>query len=447
MATLYFPRRPERPSLRHNRLTTSQPILRRRLALNVAALCGLALLHGCGAVGQTTTSRRATRSIQPLAAESIALGETRPVGVTFKSDHIAPAHATWVAMIDRAQTHLDIGQFYVANRPGTRLELVIKAIERAARRGVKVRLLVDTLFAKKYPKSLARLGAHVAVRRFDVKAHMGGVLYVKYFVVDRKIAWLGSQNFDWRSLAHIHEIGLRLHVSAAVKPLQATFDYDWALATKTPGKRPFVDHATLPQPIFTPAKWSTHKVFIAPVGSPVGYLPRGMAWELPALVRWLDGAKSTVRLQLLSMHRRARDSSDFPMLFEALRRAARRGVKVSILLAHWSKSRRSSRELSALQREAGITVRFATIPQHDGGFIPFARVIHSKYLVVDQQKTWIGTSNWSKGYFYGSRNVGVLVQGKAFAAALVEVFQGLWEGPMAETLVPDKAYPRPRVAR
>lgn len=46
---------------------------------------------------------------------------------------------------------------------------------------------------------------------------MGGVQHAKYF---------GSQNFDWRAIEHIQELGLRVRVPEVVQALGALFEYD-----------------------------------------------------------------------------------------------------------------------------------------------------------------------------------------------------------------------------
>src|SRR6185503_16775377 len=99
-------------------------------------------------------------------------------------------------------------------------------------RGVKVRLLADGGFAKTYPESLARLekAPGVALRRIDWKSLAGGVMHAKYFVVDGEQAYLGSQNLDWRSLAHIQELGVRARAPAVAAVLEDVFETDWALA-------------------------------------------------------------------------------------------------------------------------------------------------------------------------------------------------------------------------
>ena len=72
--------------------------------------------------------------------------------------------------------------------------VTLTAIEEAADRGVKVRLLVDAMFSAKYPEPLGRLAARrgIEVRRFDVAPVMGGVLHAKYFLIDGREVYLGS---------------------------------------------------------------------------------------------------------------------------------------------------------------------------------------------------------------------------------------------------------------
>ena len=43
----------------------------------------------------------------------------------------------------------------------------------------------------------------------DIGTVAGGVQHAKFFIVDGEEVFLGSQNFDWRALKHIHELGVR----------------------------------------------------------------------------------------------------------------------------------------------------------------------------------------------------------------------------------------------
>jgi len=54
-----------------------------------------------------------------------------------------------------------------------------------------------------------------------------GIIHAKYFVVDGNSAYVGSQNFDWRSFSQIHETGLRISDAGMAHQLQAIFEQDW----------------------------------------------------------------------------------------------------------------------------------------------------------------------------------------------------------------------------
>ena len=77
--------------------------------------------------------------------------------------------------------------------------------------------------------------------------------------------------------------------------------------------------------------------------------------------------------------------------------------------------------------------------------MPFARVAHAKYMVVDGARAWVGTSNWEGDYFTQSRNVGLVVEGDAFAAQLERVFHDAFAGSYAEVVDPAKIYEPPKV--
>ena len=48
--------------------------------------------------------------------------------------------------------------------------------------------------------------------------------------MDSTQAFVGSQNFDWRALKHIHELGLRITDAPIVANVQKVFDHDWEAA-------------------------------------------------------------------------------------------------------------------------------------------------------------------------------------------------------------------------
>lgn len=380
----------------------------------------------------------------PPALPPLELVETAPVDSPLDHAELRETAAVWVEMIDGADATIDLAHFYAVSEPGSRLEGVVAALERAAARGVAVRALFDRgFYDRTYKDLIDRLGRTkgVTTRLLDAKRLMKGVHHAKYLVVDRgrpdADALLGSANFDWRSLAQIQELGIRFHAPELVAPLVDVFDTDWALA----GGAGAATRVTRAKPRFPVTLADGSKVSF--VASPKGFLPDESLWDLPPLVAMLDGAKGSIRLQLLSFATVGYEGEFFPDLDVALRRAAARGVKVEITLSHWQTARKSVWAAKSLAAVPGITVRILTVPELASGFVPFARVAHAKFLVVDGARAWVGTSNWSGDYFHSSRNVGLLIDGGPVPAALERFFAtGV---AAAEPLDLCRDYPQPRV--
>lgn len=353
---------------------------------------------------------------------AVAIVESVPVETSLGAPDVADAPDVWVDMIRGATRSIDLAQFYAVSREGSALERVVVEIERAISRGVRVRLLLDALFHPKYPELGARLArAGAEVREIDLRGVTGGVHHAKYFVVDGKEAFVGSQNFDWRALEHIQEIGVRLRDPALVAALAGLFDRDWGgLGDGGAGAA---------------ARWPASGP-LRLAASPKGLLPDESAWDLPILVEWIDGARRSVDVQLLTYKPAFRDKRPFLDLDDALRRAAARGVRVRLLVSHWAT--REEADLAALVRLAavpGVLVRVIEVPAWSGGEIDFARVAHAKYMVVDGARAWVGTSNWEGDYFHASRNVSLFVDDRGPAATLERTFERGWSAPFSRPVL------------
>lgn len=380
----------------------------------------------------------------------LVLAETFPVETTLDDPAVPDARDLWRDLIQGAKTSIDIAEFYVSPSPdgGGRLAPVLTDIRSAAGRGVQVRLLADAKFARTYPDTLNALGAveNIELLLYDMKPVRGGVMHAKYFVVDREVAWLGSQNLDWRSVEHIQELGVAVREPVAVAGLAATFDLDWGIAggdvdgTERREGLPATRASRAPS-----IPYGNGAVTVEAVASPGDLLPEGVLWDLPEILRLIQTAETRVRIQLLSYAVVGYDRTEWRDLDDALREAADRGVTIELMVSNWSKKGSKLREIQSLVRVEGIDAKFINIPEWSGGFIDFARTVHSKYMTVDGQSAWIGTSNWSRGYFHSSRNVGLIVSGAPFAADLDRIFDRIWTSTYAEVVDPDGTHEAPRL--
>lgn len=396
-----------------------------------------------------------------MAAPPVQLVETRPVEATLGDPALPEARDVWLEMIRGAERTLDLEQFYLSTWPGEPLEPVLDAIGAAARRGVRVRLILDARMHDTYPRTADSLGKvpGIAVRLIDMaKVAGGGVQHAKYFLVDDKEMFIGSQNLDWRALKHIHEMGLRIRDARTVAVFQEVFEMDWAASdtistrpapaaeadsARTRPARAALDTARVaagrraskgaPRPRLpiriVQAPGDT--VDLTPGYAPLAYIPDSALWDRDAIVRLIDSARHEFIVTLLSYGRgREGDAVD-----EALRRAAARGVKVKILVSDWMAGRPAMADAESLVAR-GAEVRLSVVKEWTGGYIPYARVEHCKFAIADSTRLWLGTSNWEPSYFTRSRNLGVSMKNRNLAMTARRVFETSWTSPDAIVVQP-----------
>ena len=398
---------------------TLRPIL-----LMLAAWCtlgaSLAAQAQPGVQGQTPM----TRLVQSIPAETDLADPDLPF-----------ARDVWVEMLRAAKSQVEAAEFYVTSRPGSALEPVLAGLEQAGARGVKIRFLLSSKMLDQDPVSVARIrripGAEV--RSFDLAGVSKGILHAKYFVVDGAEAFLGSQNFDWRALEHIHELGVRTTDARLVSRLSELFSIDWRFAG---------DHKL---PVFPAAPPPGTLPAVELVASPPFLTPRDIRPAILGLVDLLGQAKTSIQVQLLTYSPLSGQDSYWPVLDNALRAAAVRGVKVRLMVSDWGLGGRALPHLKALTLIPNLAVKVVSIPEATEGHIPFSRTSHSKYLVVDGTQLALGTSNWEESYFTESRNLELIFRDSPLAAQAGRIFDRLWNSRYAFALDPAKAYEKRKV--
>jgi phosphatidylserine/phosphatidylglycerophosphate/cardiolipin synthase-like enzyme len=383
-------------------------------------------------------------TLQAQTPAAFELVHTAPVDTTLATPDLADPVTVWCQLFDSAKHSIDLGEFYADSAPGEPLEQVIAHLAAAGKRGVKIRFLMEAKgIAMSDPATIARLQKipNLSFRTLDYSQVTGnGIIHAKYFVVDGKRAYVGSQNFDWRSLKHIHETGLRIDDAAMAAQIQAIFEQDWRAQQEIAEGKPVTrlnDHEVLPddsQPAFL-------------LSSPSAYNPPGVGDSEQELPRLLAQARHEVRIQVLTYGPLEYGSDHhrhfYPVIDDALRAAAQRGVKVKLMVSDWNTGTPEIAYLKSLAVLPNVEVRVVSLPPASSGFIPFARVIHTKTMEIDDAIAWVGTSNWEGGYMDNSRNLEVVLRDPALAKRLDDLHEQLWDSPYAAPVVLDKTYPKP----
>lgn len=392
--------------------------------------------------------------LQAQETPDLQLVESVPVETELGIGETVRTLPVWLEMIGSARKSIDMEIFYLSHRPGEALTPVIAALKDAARRGVRIRILADAKMARTYPETLDELSRlpGIEVRRIGHFDQSGGVMHAKYFVVDGEQLFLGSQNMDWRALKHIHELGVRIRNKKLAEVILKIFELDWQIAASSDPESVLKSLTPLPSDLqitaSRPLKLSGpdgEPVTLFPTFSPPSAIYPEMARDESEIIKLIDGAEKQVEIQLLSYHS-VSGGKFYEKIENALRRAAARGVQVQMIVSNWNTRPPGIEYLKSLQLIPNIEIRISSIPEWSGGFIPFARVEHCKYLAVDDRWVWLGTSNWSYSYFHTSRNLGLVLESREVNRIVRKIFRKSWESDYCRTVDPCREYVPPRVA-
>ena len=390
------------------------------------------------------------------ADTSFQIVESVPVATIYGQPGVPRTQKAWIDMLRRARHSIDIAAFYISNKPGESLAPVIDTLVASAKAGVRVRILLDRTFLRESESSIKPLRGvpNLEIRVLPVDSLTGGVLHAKYFIVDGRSVFVGSQNWDWRALDQIHEIGARIDNRRFARTFEGVFNFDWRIAGHP--DLPAADKVAVTPPNFAPVTEgdpiilhddSGSPIVAFPAFSPPSLVPRWVTHEQPALVRFIESARDTLRIQVMTLSgfMDYGPKGYWPALDNALRDAAARGVRVEIIVADWALREPMQAYLESLAVLPNITVKFSTLPPAPEGFIPYARVEHCKYAVADRDRSFIGTGNWSWSYFNTTIDASVFISGRGPAETLTKIFERDWDGPYVTRLEAGRTYSPPKI--
>lgn len=135
----------------------------------------------------------------------------------------------------------------------------------------------------------------------------------------------------------------------------------------------------------------------------------------------LNGAEEQIDIKQVQI-----SDTQFPFMQAAIG-AARRGVEVRILLSgEWYVADENQAFVDRLNEKAeqqGLPLS-ARIAQPDGAY----EKIHAKGVIVDGERTLVGSINWNNNSVQNNREVAVVLHGEEPAAYFGAVFEADWEG-------------------
>ena len=315
-----------------------------------------------------------------ILAGTLSLPE--PSSREFFDLHDDGSHAlrSLLSVIDSAREQLDVGTF-LFGRDALGGELM-QHLERAARRGVRVRFMVDGMgrFLGGHPDLGPLRAAGVSVALFAApfrypyagKANLRN--HRKLAVADRHRLWTGGRNLaavyfeDDRHSgpggASWTDLSFELHGAIAAQA-QQLFDKDWAFATQQPALPP--PHRTQPAP--------------SEATSTLQLIPSGPDQAEDTVYTLLVSCCFTARSRILAVSPYFVPDATLQM---ALALAARRGIGVDLVIPA-----RSNHRMADLARHASLR----ELTRSGARVWLSPAMIHAKAVVFDDEFAMAGTAN------------------------------------------------------
>lgn len=329
----------------------------------------------------------------------------------------ASAESLILATIDSAEHWLVVGQMYICCRKRKSVEGILQAIGRAARRGVMCRIIVDEIVLDRnvreaktdYVEPVAWLAALPNCELTAITVADGlGIHHSKVVFADSGQLWLGSNNLDWKSFEHIVEVGVHLVDKQWTRHLEET--YRWVERGRTSPRSDVVrsECGTL---FDTYVKGEN--------------LCRRSVWH--ALLEDIAQARQRIAISTRRVSRASRygEVGDWPDLISALGEASARGVQVRILVDEYQFGRDEDCALWEQMRIQNIGLGVLRVGPFRWLSIDHARMLHSKFIVIDDAVAWIGTGNLTPDDFNYYDNLFCRLHSRSVAIQLDRVFQSL----------------------
>ncbi|KAL0236716.1 hypothetical protein PCE1_000114 [Barthelona sp. PCE] len=251
-----------------------------------------------------------------------------------------------------------------------------------------------------------------------VNKGIGGRLHTKFMIADKTALYIGSANIDYRSLTHVKELGIVVFDSTMASDLLDVWR-SYKVGSSNPIELPRIASF-----INVNHRYSNSSAYIS--SGPRVLAPRARSNDLDAILHAINRAKEFVNIAVMDYFPGFQFLSGQPywaVLDDALRRAAYRGVNVSLLFSCWPHHTRDDQwpHYLSLNDVDGIAVRIYTVPQLVDQ-PAFSRVQHTKYLVSDGD-SMVHTSNWSADYFIDTAGVSFVSDDAAIRGIMKGVFE------------------------
>jgi len=286
---------------------------------------------------------------------------------------------------------------------------IVDVLADQARKGVKVQVLLDpnpgynehdTAEKEQIQKYLKSAG--VEILKYPINGPSGKIDHVKMLIVDGKSLLIGGMNWDDHSPLN-KDFDVKI-VGPAVGDAQDVFNHDWKISGgKTiPGLKP-------------PGKQEDGDAKIRMLTTEVDRKDINTA-----LQENIKGAKKTIRMEAFALA----DKETLANLCDA----SERGVDVRVILDPNVPISFVNRKSEKILEEAGVKVKWRDVD------VGKREKLHAKLALFDDDKTFIGSCNFSKKGLAVNHEANVEVISKSVGKAFVNMFDEHWENESTEKI-------------
>lgn len=317
----------------------------------------------------------------PLLAPSAPPSDQPPIQLYFTrpGEAVQPAEDELVQAIDEARFTLEVASY------NFNLWSVRQALLRALRRGVDVRMVVDSDHLLE-PEVADLLEAGIPV----IGDRGPGLMHHKFVVIDGLDTWTGSMNLTYGGARLDHNNWMKLRSTLLAEDFRREFDEMFVEDRFGPGSRADTPHPSLG------VNGTELEVLFSPDDR--------VAARLVALLR---GARQSIDVMAFSF------TSD--ALAEAMLDRSREGVTVRGVFDE-GQANASGAEFSRLQ-QAGLDVR---LERSDG-------LLHHKVIVIDGETVITGSYNFTRSAEEQNDEAVLILHDAELARQYLEEFETLFE--------------------
>jgi len=317
-------------------------------------------------------------------------------------------------------------------------ERIASVLAAAAGRGVRVRVLLDGSPVGGVEEDEHRVVGGLLAAGIDVRWLVGGTdvakryryLHAKYALVDRRAAWIGSENFGTAGFSPDHEgnRGWSVIVDDAdlTGILRNVFETDFdprrpdSIAARELGILPLPPAASVvPWSSGLPSAPRSARIVLAP----------DTTLDPEGILGLFASAKDRLSIDAFYLDEMW---GDIPSPFlEAALAAARRGVSVRILLdGSWASVEADSGTNDDVLERINRRATDERLPLEVRLLEPRGSIerLHNKGAVVDGRAVLVSSMNWALGSATENREVGLIVDDPDLARTFETSFDADWEG-------------------